>query len=149
MTSAPWLELSRTVRFSDTDAAGVMHFQQLLGWCHQAWEESLERFGLPAASVFPGGRGEQPSVALPIVHCHADFRAPVQVGDKLLICLEPERVDPSSFAVNSQVLLEDKLVATGCLRHVAIDVNTRRRCALPDGVDRWLEASSLGRIQPL
>ena len=57
MTSAPWLELSRTVRFSDTDAAGVMHFQQLLGWCHQAWEESLERFGLPAGSVFPGGRG--------------------------------------------------------------------------------------------
>ena len=71
MTSATWLELSRTVRFSDTDAAGVMHFQQLLGWCHQAWEESLERFGLPAGSVFPGGRGEQPSVALPIVHCHA------------------------------------------------------------------------------
>ena len=88
-------------------------------------------------------------MALPIVHCHADFRAPVQVGDKLLIRLEPERVDPSSFAVNSQVLLEDKLVATGCLRHVAIDVNTRRRCALPDGVGRWLEASSLGRIQPL
>ena len=121
MTSAPWLELSRTVRFSDTDAAGVMHFQQLLGWCHQAWEESLERFGLPAGSVFPGGRGEQPSVALPIVHCHADFRAPVQVGDKLLIRLEPERLDPSSFAVNSQVLLEEQLVAQGCLRHVAID----------------------------
>ena len=203
MTSAPWLELSRTVRFSDTDAAGVMHFQQLLGWCHQAWEESLERFGLPAGSVFPGGRGEQPSVALPIVHCHADFRAPVQVGDqlldwchqaweeslecfglpagsvfpggrgeqpsvalpivhchadfrapvqvgdKLLIRLEPERLDPSSFTVNSQVLLEEQLVAKGCLRHVAIDAQTRRRCALPDGVDRWLEASSLGRIQPL
>ena len=113
MTSAPWLELSRTVRFSDTDAAGVMHFQQLLGWCHQAWEESLERFGLTAGSVFPGGRGEQPSVALPIVHCHADFRAPVQVGDKLLIRLEPERLDPSSFAVNSQVLLEEQLVAQG------------------------------------
>ena len=149
MTSAPWLELSRTVRFSDTDAAGVMHFQQLLGWCHQAWEESLERFGLPAGSVFPGGRGEQPSVALPIVHCPADFRAPVQLGDKLLIRLEPERLDPSSFVVNSKVLLEEQLVASGCLRHVAIDTHTRRRCALPDGVDRWLEASSLGRIQPL
>ena len=49
MTSAPWLELSRTVRFSDTDAAGVMHFQKLLDWCHQAWEESLECFGLPAS----------------------------------------------------------------------------------------------------
>ena len=83
------------------------------------------------------------------MHCHADYRAPVQVGDQLLIRLEPERLDPSSFAVNSQVLLEEQLMAKGCLRHVAIDAQTRRRCALPDGVDRWLEASSLGRIQPL
>ena len=66
-----------------------------------------------------------------------------------LIRLEPERIDPSSFAVNSQVLLEEQLVAKGCLRHVAIDAQTRRRCALPVSVDRWLEASSLGRIQPL
>jgi 1,4-dihydroxy-2-naphthoyl-CoA hydrolase len=47
------------------------------------------------------------------------------------------------------VLLEEQLVAQGCLHHVAIDAQTRHRCALPDGVDRWLEASSLGRIQPL
>ena len=149
MTSAPWLELSRTVRFSDSDAAGVMHFQQLLGWCHQAWEESLERFGLPAGSVFPGGRGEQPSVALPIVHCHADFRAPLKVGDSLLIRLEPARLDPGSFEVISRVLLKDQEVARGCLRHVAIEVSSRRRCALPEGIDRWLEASCLGQINPL
>ena len=86
-----WLTLQRRVRFSDTDAAGVVHFQQLLGWCHQAWEESLERFGLEAGSVFPGGRGDAPTVALPIVHCHADFRAPLQVGDALTIRLSPQR----------------------------------------------------------
>ena len=97
---------------------------------------------------FPGGRGEQPNIALPIVHCHADYRAPVQVGDKLLIRPEPERLDPSSFVVNSRVLLDEKLVAQA-VAPWAIDASTRRRCALPDGVDRWLEASSLGRIQPL
>jgi len=80
MNAYPWLEIPRTVRFSDTDAAGVMHFQHLLGWCHQAWEDSLEQFGIPVGAVFPGGRSDQPSVALPIVHCHADFRAPMYVG---------------------------------------------------------------------
>ena len=35
------------------------------------------------------------------------------------------------------------------LRHVAIDPGSRQRCGLPDGIERWLEASSLGRIQPL
>ena len=144
-----WLTLQRRVRFSDTDAAGVVHFQQLLGWCHQAWEESLERFGLEAGSVFPGGRGDAPAVALPIVHCHADFRAPLHVGDALNIRLSPQRLDRGSFEVISTVLLADQLVASGCLRHVAIDPSSRQRCGLPDGIERWLEASSLGRIQPL
>ena len=28
-----------------------MHFQQLLRWCHEAYEESLERFGLNRNAV--------------------------------------------------------------------------------------------------
>ena len=51
-----WLQLERRVRFGDTDAAGVMHFHQLLRWCHEAWEDSLERYGIAAADVFPGCR---------------------------------------------------------------------------------------------
>ncbi|MEY3545364.1 MAG: hypothetical protein RLZZ247_1521, partial [Cyanobacteriota bacterium] len=34
MNPESWLLLCRTVRFGDTDAAGVMHFPQLLHWCH-------------------------------------------------------------------------------------------------------------------
>ncbi|EAU75057.1 hypothetical protein RS9916_36157 [Synechococcus sp. RS9916] len=71
------------------------------------------------------------------------------MGDKLLVHLEPKRLNISSFEVGSRVLLGEQLVAHGCQRHVAIETNTRRRCALPDGVDRWLEASSLGKIQSL
>ena len=88
-------------------------------------------------------------MALPIVHCHADFRAPLQVGDALIIRLSPQRLDRGSFEVISAVLLEDQRVASGCLRHVAIDATSRRRCGLPDGIERWLEASSLGQINPL
>lgn len=53
MNPNSWLMLCRSVRFGETDAAGVMHFQQLLRWCHEAYEESLERFGLNAAEIFP------------------------------------------------------------------------------------------------
>ena len=149
MNSDAWLEISRSVRFSDTDAAGVVHFQQLLGWCHQAWEESLERFGLEAGSVFPGGRDCQPGIALPIIHCHADFQAPLKIGDHLLIRLEPRKLDIGCFEVISRLLLQDREVASGCLRHAAINAESRRRCALPEPIDRWLEASAVGQIQPL
>ena len=149
MNAYPWLEIHRTVRFSDTDAAGVMHFQALLGWAHQAWEESLERYGLEAGSIFPGGRETPPGVALPIIHCSADFRAPLQMGDVVSIQLEPKRQDQGSFEVVSRYHLNEREIARACLRHLAIDAVSRSRCELPEGLDRWLEASCLGQINPL
>ena len=137
------------MRFGDTDAAGVMHFHQLLRWCHEAYEESLERFGLAAGDVFPRP-GQLPAVALPIVHCSADFLAPLACGDPLAIQLEPLRLDPGAFEVHYSFRSGDRSVARGLTRHLAIETSARQRCPLPDPINRWLEASSLGQgIQPL
>jgi 1,4-dihydroxy-2-naphthoyl-CoA hydrolase len=149
MNPNSWLLLCRTVRFGETDAAGVMHFQQLLRWCHEAYEESLERFGLPAAEIFPTP-GHTPAVALPIVHCSADFRRPLICGDPLAIQLEPERLDPGSFEVRYRFRSGDSAVAEGLTRHLAIETGSRRRCPLPQSINRWLEASTLqGGVRPL
>jgi 1,4-dihydroxy-2-naphthoyl-CoA hydrolase len=151
MMSPAWLQLRRAVRFGDTDAAGVMHFHQLLRWCHEAWEESLECQGTPAQTVFPGCRDRErwPQVALPVVHCGADFLRPVHGGDQLTVLLKPQRLDPSSFEVHHQFLLGEQNVARGWIRHVAISIETRRRCNLPEAIERWLEASQLGQIKEL
>ena len=149
MSKQPWLELTRVVRFGDTDAAGVMHFHQLLRWCHESWEESLQIYGVKTADVFPGSRQGTPDVALPIVHCHADFRAPLFAGDSLHINLTPKRIDPASFELTTQFHCLDQMAAKGYLRHIAIDATTRQRCALPADIDRWLEASCIGQIQPI
>lgn len=149
MHSDDWLLLCRTVRFGDTDAAGVMHFVRLLAWCHEAYEESLERFGIAATDVFPGP-GAHPPVALPIVHCSADFRRPLVCGDPLAIQLEPRRLDPGSFEVRYQFSSAGEPVALGLTRHLAISTDSRQRCTLPESINRWLEASGLGTgIQPL
>lgn len=157
MDPASWLLLCRTVRFGDTDAAGVLHFHQLLRWCHEAYEESLERFGIRAAEIFPAP-GATPEIALPIVHCQADYLAPLVVGDPLAIQLEPRRLDPGCFELHVRFLRSQpgddpasgKPVARGFTRHLAIETTSRRRCPLPEPIQRWLEASSLGQgIQPL
>ena len=144
-----WLKIERRVRFSDTDAAGVVHFQHILGWCHQAWEESLEDYGLAAGTIFPGSRQENPTIALPIVHCEAFFQAPLQIGDLISIVLEPKRIDLGCFEVRSRFKLGEQQVAQSCLRHVAIDAISRSRCQLPSALERWLEASCVGQINPL
>ena len=144
-----WLQLSRTVRFGDTDAAGVLHFPQLLHWCHQAYEESLERFGIAASAIFPTP-GQPLTVALPVVHCSADFFAPLVCGDAVTIQLTPRRLDPSGFELRYSFRCRQQEVARGLSRHVAIASSERRRCPLPEPINRWLEASSLsGGIQPL
>ena len=149
---ATWLQLQRSVRFGDTDAAGVMHFHQLLRWCHEAYEESLERFGLPAASVFPRPEwaGDSPGVALPIVYCQAEFRRPLLTGDQLLISLRPEALGAEGFEVSYCFEREGQPVAQGLTRHLAIAAAERQRCPLPEGIRRWLEASGLGEgVRPL
>ena len=144
-----WLLLCRSVRFGETDAAGVVHFQQLLRWCHEAYEESLERFGLAAAEIFPTP-GHTPDVALPIVHCSADFFRPLSCGDPLAIQLEPQRLDPGCFEVRYRFSSGTTSVAEGLTRHLAIRSDNRRRCTLPDPINRWLEASGVNRgVQPL
>ena len=146
-----WLELKRHVRFGDTDAAGVMHFHQLLRWCHEAWEDSLQRHGIAAESVFPGCRGQAtwPDVALPVVHCEADFLRPVHGGDCLQVQLKPQRLDPSCFEVRTRFKINETDVARGLIRHLAISTTSRRRCPLPEAIDLWLEASSMGHLSSL
>jgi|688.fasta_scaffold69505_3 1,4-dihydroxy-2-naphthoyl-CoA hydrolase len=149
MDSDSWLLLCRTVRFGDTDAAGVLHFPRLLDWCHQAYEESLERYGLAASDIFPSPH-HTPAVALPVVHCQADFLAPLVVGDPLNIRLEPRRLDPGSFELQYCFLKEQQPAARALSRHLAIDSASRRRCPLPPAINRWLEASAIGQgIQPV
>ena len=133
MTSPTWLQLRRVVRFGDTDAAGVMHFHQLLRWCHEAWEESLDAQGIAAETVFPGCRGQErwPKVALPVVHCRADFLRPVHGGDQLSVHLTPQRLDPSSFEVQHRFLLGEQDVAARCLEGCVTRAVVQCQCASP------------------
>lgn len=149
MNPDDWLLLCRTVRFGDTDSAGVVHFHQLLRWSHEAYEESLERFGITADSLFPTP-GAGLAVALPIVHCSADFRRPLVCGDPLAIQMEPRLLDPGAFEVRYRFRSTGNEVAQALTRHLAIRSSDRQRCDLPESIRRWLEASTLAAgVQPL
>jgi len=74
----------RTVRFQDTDAAGVMYFANGLAIAHEAYEASLQATGIDQKAFFKGV-----PVAVPIVHASVDFLRPIAVGDRLEIHLTP------------------------------------------------------------
>lgn len=130
------------MRFGDTDAAGVMHFHQLLRWCHEAYEESLERFGISSAEIFPTP-GHQLNLLLPITHCSADFLAPLVCGDPLAIALQPLQLDPTAFEVSYRFSSDGKPVAVGLTRHQCISASERKKTFLSEGMAHWLQASAV------
>jgi len=73
----------------------------------------------------------------------------VHGGDHLVVTLKPTRVDPGQYEVRFLFQLEGADVAQGIIRQLALNSETRRRCALPEAIDRWLEASAIGTVGSL
>ena len=140
-----WLCLKRTVRFGETDAAGVVHFFEFFRWCHETWEESLEKYGIALKEIFPTTHvnTSQLKVALPVVRCEANYFQPLYVGDTINIELNPEKIDESSFLLRFKFKKNDDQIGTTIIRHVSIDPITRRKCALSKEINLWLSESNL------
>ncbi len=136
-----FLLLCRSVRFGDTDAAGVMHFHQLLRWCHEAYEESLEIFGISPAQLFPRP-GLELELLLPIVHCSADYLAPLSCGDPLAIALLPKALNAHSFEVSYSFSSRGEAVAVGLTRHFCLQASNRLRAPLPESINNWLKEAA-------
>ena len=140
-----WLCLKRTVRFGETDAAGVVHFLELFRWCHETWEESLEKYGIVLQEIFPTTQinTNQLEVALPVVHCEANYFQPLYVGDIINIELHPEKINESSFVLRFEFKKNGEKIGMANIKHVSINPITRDICALSKQINLWLHESSL------
>ena len=140
-----WLCFRRTVRFGETDAAGVVHFLESFKWCHEAWEDSLEKFGIVLQEIFPTTQinKSEINVALPVVHCEANYFQPLYVGDSINIELYPEKINHFSFLIRFKLKKNGEQIALVKIKHASINKITRRKCSLPKQIDSWLEESYL------
>ncbi len=125
---------TRTVRFQDTDAAGVVYFANVLAMCHEACEESLAASGINLKAFF-----SNPTVTIPIVHANVDFLRPMFCGDKLLIHLMTKQRSGNEFEIAYQILAAaDKVVAKAVTKHVCIAPTSRTRKEMPAEIIQWL-----------
>lgn len=133
---------NRTVRFADTDAAGVVYFANVLSMCHEAYEAALDAAGIDLKSFF-----SHPATAFPIVHTSVDLRSPMSCGDRLLIHVSIRQRTVDSFELGYQVQLIDRanpaqlhrFLAITITKHVCIDSATRTRQPLPVEIEEFLQ----------
>lgn len=127
---------SRTVRFQDTDAAGVVYFANTLTMCHEAYEESLIAAGIEVWKFFSSS-----AIALPIVHAEADYRHPAFCGDRHEIRLTPALTASHEFEIRYAIYAADdpeRLISRALTRHVCVNPVSRERQPLPQQVLDWL-----------
>src|SRR5208283_4469458 len=84
----------RTVRFADTDAAGVVFFPNYFAICHEAYEESLAADGIELRSFF-----SEHAVMVPVSKSQAEYLRPLTCGDRISVLLTPTLLGPDSFAI--------------------------------------------------
>lgn len=143
---------SRTVRFSDTDAAGVVFFANILTMCHEAYEASLAAAGINLNAYFC-----YPKIAIPITHVTVDFTRPMFCGDEIRIYTTPRQLNDNEFEIEYELFAVERAIgeitavqevatARAFSKHVCIDASARMRTFLPPDVKRWLEkwGKSLG-----
>ena len=122
-----------TVRFRDTDAAGVLYFTNVLNICHEAYEASLEASGINIKQFFT-----KPVIAFPIVHTAVDFFQPTFCGDKLIIKLTPQKLGTNKFEINYELFIDNILVSKAITKHLCIDASSRSRLDLPKYIISWM-----------
>ena len=106
-----------TVGMSSVDAAGVMFLPELLRHAHDAYESFMEGLGLGLRELL-----EEGSRGLPLVHCEADFLAPIRHRDRVRVELRVTRLGTSSFDIGYHFIDSDnRPLARAKTRHVLVD----------------------------
>ncbi len=139
----------RTIRFHETDAAGVVYFANVLTLCHEAYEAALQTTSIDPKRFF-SAQNEYP---VPIVHAQADYFMPMFAGDAIAITLMPKQLSLHSYEVHytlnyqqPQPLIELPLkpsrskrpLATALTRHVCISKATRQKHPINNRLTDWL-----------
>jgi 1,4-dihydroxy-2-naphthoyl-CoA hydrolase len=140
----------RTVRFQDTDAAGVVYFANTLAMCHEAYEASLIAARIEVRQFFrAGGGSEGKAIAFPIVHAEADYLRPAFCGDRHEIQLIPTLQSDHAFEIQYVIYEVDhpeQPISKALTRHVCIDPISRQRQPLPqellDWLNKWKQSST-------
>lgn len=118
---------TRRVEFSDTDAAGIMHFSAFFRFMEQAEHDLLRSQGLSVVmndDITGAGGGK---LSWPRVHAHCDYRAPAHYEDVLEIEVTITRLGEKSASYSFRFSNAGVELATGEITSVCCRIGGGQR----------------------
>jgi 1,4-dihydroxy-2-naphthoyl-CoA hydrolase len=115
------------IKIYDVDAAGVLFFANQFRLVYDAYEAFLNEIGFPVQKII-----NESSFLLPVVSAKPDYKAPLYVGDVILINIDVKDIGDSSITLSHQIYKDSKiLVGEGETVHVSIDKTTSKKMKFP------------------
>ena len=129
---------TRRVEFSDTDAAGIMHFAAFFRMMEQAEHDLLRSVGLSVVM-----QDESGTISWPRVSAKCDFQSAARFEDMLEIDVSIVRLGRSSVHYRHRILRGDELLALGEITAVCCRVGAGiapQSIPIPDAIAKKLQA---------
>jgi acyl-CoA thioester hydrolase len=114
-----------TVRFSETDAQGVVHNAVYLVWFEIARIDYLARF----RDGYPGLRAD--GFEALTLEAHVGYRAPARFDDRLRVHARCGDLRGARFRFEYEIECHGELIADGWTRHAVVDAETLRPTRMP------------------
>jgi YbgC/YbaW family acyl-CoA thioester hydrolase len=135
--------LTRTVEFSETDMAGIVHYSNFFRYMESAEHAFFRSIGFSVAAR-PGA----PKVGWPRVHASCDYHRPLRFEDRVEIRLRVVEKRSKSIGYEFRFFklgaAEPEEVARGrltvvCVAHQAD--GTMKATPIPEEIDRFIEVA--------
>lgn len=116
------------IRLKDTDATGVLYFSEQYKFALEAFEEFLKDRGYSWRALM------ESQFLFPVVHCEAEYKAPLMVGDELEVSFLVSKIGTSSITLQCTFRDPVRNIHVGSTKivHVAVDRVSRQTVPIPD-----------------
>lgn len=120
----------RKIRYSDTDAQGIVFNGNYFTYFDDALTDLLEAAGLTAATMHDAG------FDMVTAHVEIDFKSAATLGETVVTEAKVDRVGTASvtFSLQARVEADGRLAASGEVVFVTVDAETMRPVRVPDSV---------------
>lgn len=130
-----------TVRFGDTDPAGLVYYPNIFHYFHIALEEFFAaRCGISYQRLIADER-----IGFPTVNTQTEFFVPILYGDELDVEIFVSQIGNSSatFHYSARRASDETLCARATQIHVAMNLDTRRPLPIPEKYRQAFAKSAL------
>ena len=125
-----------TVRFGDTDLAGIAYYPRMFDFIHKAMEDFFAgQCGVTYPELISNRR-----VGFPLVKSDVDFRSPLYFGDEVTISVTTTKVGNSSIGFRYRFSVGERECFDAKMTVCCVEMDTIKTIPIPEDLRPGLEA---------